>query len=1132
MPLSDIPLNQVGHAAARESSSTSQDGPAEDSKSSVTSIGQENAASAMHGIHSMLKTTTELGGIDLQAFQPSRYSQFGSSASTQRYRGGPQAPRSPLTPVKPPSGRRSHRSDPNLSTFDLRTTPRNYTTPKNGGSQIPPTPSFERYDQGPRAHSMTQRHHPPYMLPTYRSTASLRTPHNHLIHDRPRSPYAYPTRLRRPGSRPSSPSFSDPSGPTYRPPIVIDRRPSYRVPSPSSHYQPPSSHFRRVPSAGSYRSDSNNSAQFFDNVLPFIVYGEEDRNSPYPAGLSPQSSQRIPADYTTRSSEIGEVSLTDSAHVHPLSPRLGAAISECPAPLFYDYTEHFDSIPYFYDDEGALDLPFLPAGETIHEDGLTRNNFNDSPTNEDFHDALQSPATDIANVPHAANLVRTFDRETHEEPILAPLPLSPRNRGTGHTIAPPIRDLSSQQSAFTERANGWVMVEALSHIAPAAQEKVPNQTSSPVEASTKKAFSEKAISENASSKEAFLEKKCPLKEDVVVKGEELECHEVAAHQSAQRPRSQGWVIPSFNFSKLNLSDKMDGDFEMRPSVSDGVLDGCPEANIGSNLGRSLSSQSHWKIASSPLPRKKLQPRKVKALSAPNAVRSSHSRDGSRGESISGHKEVVKITPDKIPVLDHDLTTEAQSIMTHNDEFITSRPQTAPSSQKPVLRSPTHRLNPFSRKKMMKPANVRKSAPSGVLSRIDSVSGQSTAAEAASATRSLTSSRSSVPSAHEKFAIPRKPKASELHGQSLLSQSSTAGSATSPTASDGETHRSDTSELAGSNGGSSDLQSSTAAELEVPAEPNECTDANDSGAEEEKNSCSSRDFKLKASNSHELKRPASPPESRPWNLAESYPWDDNVPSIDVGVSPAAPNQRGSTARPPKFKVKVRKSIASNSEDRVVDPNAPRVGIDGQATESQVTNIITAGHNNESLLEQFSRRLGIRNSQDSSQDTSDDTSRTRPESCAHDPGDRYPTTGLAPPPSIINFEDVRSFFSDDSSQVEIKGSLRKRLTQFRPRLPSSRAASMDGSRAADKAMIGSPLERYNMGVNASAYTFDGTTGMSNMEYKTRKMMEKLKGWWAQSVEKLREIEDRLRGRSEGIHDSADDDMYHEFNRIGSH
>lgn len=42
---------------------------------------------------------------------------------------------------------------------------------------------------------------------------------------RPRSPFAYPTRLKRPGFRPSSPALTDGGGVDYRRRAEIDRTP-------------------------------------------------------------------------------------------------------------------------------------------------------------------------------------------------------------------------------------------------------------------------------------------------------------------------------------------------------------------------------------------------------------------------------------------------------------------------------------------------------------------------------------------------------------------------------------------------------------------------------------------------------------------------------------------------------------------------------------------------------------------------------------------------------------------------------------------------------------------------------------------------------------------------------------------
>ena len=66
-----------------------------------------------------------------------------------------------------------------------------------------------RLSKDGRYFSMTHTSQPAYTLSSHRSFASLR---NHDIIPRPRSLYRYPTRLRRPGYRPSSPAMSNITG--------------------------------------------------------------------------------------------------------------------------------------------------------------------------------------------------------------------------------------------------------------------------------------------------------------------------------------------------------------------------------------------------------------------------------------------------------------------------------------------------------------------------------------------------------------------------------------------------------------------------------------------------------------------------------------------------------------------------------------------------------------------------------------------------------------------------------------------------------------------------------------------------------------------------------------------------------
>jgi hypothetical protein len=75
-----------------------------------------------------------------------------------------------------------------------------------------------------RSYSMTQTYSS--SLSNHRSYASLRSqPDTSGLLQRPRSPFAYPTRLKRPGFRPSSPALTDGGGIDYSRRAEIDRIP-------------------------------------------------------------------------------------------------------------------------------------------------------------------------------------------------------------------------------------------------------------------------------------------------------------------------------------------------------------------------------------------------------------------------------------------------------------------------------------------------------------------------------------------------------------------------------------------------------------------------------------------------------------------------------------------------------------------------------------------------------------------------------------------------------------------------------------------------------------------------------------------------------------------------------------------
>lgn len=105
---------------------------------------------------------------------------------------------------------------------------------------------------------------------------------------------------------------------------------------------------------------------------------------------------------------------------------------------------------------------------------------------------------------------------------------------------------------------------------------------------------------------------------------------------------------------------------------------------------------------------------------------------------------------------------------------------------------------------------------------------------------------------------------------------------------------------------------------------------------------------------------------------------------------------------------------------------------------------------------------------------------------------PYISLAPPSPGLHFAEVRSFFSDDSSQLRSKASFRQRLSNLKAVV--ARASSDDIRITADhRRTTSSNLAKARENEKASLQAEDVTVGMSSFQYTTLRMREKVKGWW---------------------------------------
>jgi hypothetical protein len=170
-----------------------------------------------HGpLESMLKTTTETGDLGV-------YSINLPSLSTRHH---PPHSRASHRDKKRPARSRHDDSKYGATRDDRRSLP-SYRDPTSeilslySGSQIPYSRSYSPTSEDQRSHSMTTCSS--RRVPSYKSSGTFSSQQSNGDLQRPRSPFPYPARLKRPGVRPSSPAVTDNGLIDYRRMVEIDR---------------------------------------------------------------------------------------------------------------------------------------------------------------------------------------------------------------------------------------------------------------------------------------------------------------------------------------------------------------------------------------------------------------------------------------------------------------------------------------------------------------------------------------------------------------------------------------------------------------------------------------------------------------------------------------------------------------------------------------------------------------------------------------------------------------------------------------------------------------------------------------------------------------------------------------------
>ncbi|KAK6000350.1 hypothetical protein QM012_003982 [Aureobasidium pullulans] len=264
--------------------------------------------------------------------------------------------------------------------------------------------------------------------------------------------------------------------------------------------------------------------------------------------------------------------------------------------------------------------------------------------------------------------------------------------------------------------------------------------------------------------------------------------------------------------------------------------------------------------------------------------------------------------------------------------------------------------------------------------------------------------------------------------------------------------------------------------------------------------------------------------RPWNFEESYPWTGNSPGIKIDFP--APVLRRHSSPPKLVNRQSRNSIKTKSEtEETLEPNSTLPSSPIASNSETVTPTVLTIHDRKSskksLIGSLSRRIGL-----STRVQSGTTAREGALAGRASPGDRYPSTSLQSP-HTMTMEDVRSFFSDSTEEehdAEHRGSFRKQITSFRGK--STKApnghVSVPYSQSLD-AHRGRSLDQYhrpsNVRTTSSLFgdrftepvtpqNYDGMVGMGRVEFRVKRVAERLRHIWMKGGEMIRSLSHRSR------------------------
>ena len=210
--------------------------------------------------------------------------------------------------------------------------------------------------------------------------------------------------------------------------------------------------------------------------------------------------------------------------------------------------------------------------------------------------------------------------------------------------------------------------------------------------------------------------------------------------------------------------------------------------------------------------------------------------------------------------------------------------------------------------------------------------------------------------------------------------------------------------------------------------------------------------------------ASPPSSRPWNLDTSYPWNTTPPILEVGLPQPTKEPELADGKLPQFKLKVHRASKAVGGTKLTKSRPPKIAIARTPKTSEDMGSILA--RSSTVVDQ-----------------------RHPTS---------PTISLVPPSPGLNIE-AQSFFSDDSSQLRPKGSLRKHLSQIK--VMAANVASSDDTRGGDRGLFSLVLGRNQTSRRNSKQSVAFSKSESHVKSLKGRLVEKFKSWIHHSQQKVK-------------------------------